>query len=332
MAMVMEDGSVEMEIDSFKRFNEVYDISSQELLGKGGFSSVVVGYHLYSGVAYAVKVTDTSRMNLKSISRLHYEFSIQRELNHENLVKTYAYFDEPPKNYIVMEYLKGGELFDRIVKKQYYNEADARRLCKILLCAVGHMHRHNIAHRDLKPENIFLLNEDDDTSIKIGDFGFAKRVAKPKSLSTSCGTLSYMAPELIRRQLYDERADIWSIGVILYILLGGYSPFNDQIPDKELAREIVSGKVIFHKEYWRGVSNEAIDLIRSLLTVDMDSRPNAKWALLHPWIASISDFHLSSRDLSGSLINLKSFNARRKLKGAMVCVLSAVNFKNKLKV
>jgi len=301
------------------------NIKCLQKLGKGGFSSVVVGNHLATGRKYAVKITNTSKMTMKSISRLRSEFDLQSGLDHKTIVKIYAFYDEPPTNFIIMEYIRGGELFDRIVQKQFYNEADARRVCKIILSSVAYMHANHIVHRDLKPENIFLLDKDDDTSIKIGDFGFAKRVEKPKSLTTGCGTLSYMAPELIRRQPYDERADIWSIGVILYILLGGYSPFDDSLPNPQLAKEVVAGKIVFHEEYWGAISDDAISLIRSLLTVDMDQRPNAKWALLQPWISSHGEEQLSTRDLSASLNNLRSFNAKRKLKGAIHAVHGAIH-------
>jgi len=311
-----------MQVD--KTFSDVYDIDKSKVLGKGGFSSVMVGKHKDTNVQFAVKVTNTSKMNLKALSRLRSEFDIQRALSHKNIVKTFNFFDEPPTNYIIMDYVQGGELFDRIVKKQFYNESDARKLSTILLSAVSHMHAHKITHRDLKPENILLLDENDDTSIKIADFGFAKKVLEPKSLTTGCGTLSYMAPELIKREPYDERADIWSIGVILYILLGGYSPFDDSLPNPQLAKAVVSGNIVFHKEYWGPISNEAQDLIKALLCVDMDSRPSAKWSLLQHWISQAQDSHLSSRDLSQSLGNLKSFNAKRKLKGGMLAVLGVV--------
>jgi len=321
---VTENGSIEMQIEDVeclgRRFSDVYDVGPRKditVLGKGGFSSVIVGKHKDTNVEFAVKITNTSKMKPKSAARLRSEFEIQRILSHKNIVKTYNYFDEPPTNFIVMEYVRGGELFSRIVKKTFYSECDARKVGHILLSAVAHMHAHKIAHRDLKPENILLLNEDDDTSIKIADFGFAKKVLKPKSLVSSCGTLSYMAPELICRKSYDERADIWSIGVILYILMGGYCPFDDSQPNEQLAREIVSGRVEFQDEYWGTVSNQAKSLILSMLTVDMDNRPSAKYALLQPWIAKLSDEHLSNRDLSGNLDKLKSFNARKKLKGAM---------------
>lgn len=322
----MADVVKELEQDAGKTFKDVFKRSDQ-VLGKGGFSSVVAGRHLTSGKEYAIKMTDTSKMNVKSIARLRSEFDLQSKLTHKTIVKVYGFFDEPPTNYIAMELLKGGELFDRIVHRTFYTESDARRLCTILLGAIAYLHANKIAHRDLKPENIFLLEKDDDTTIKIGDFGFAKRVEKPKSLTTGCGTLSYMAPELIRRQSYDERADMWSIGVILYILLAGYSPFNDSLPNTELAKEILSGKIVFHREYWSHVSKDAIHIIQALLSTDMDARPSAKWALLQPWIAVHTDENLSTTDLSDSLRQLKVFNAKRKMKGAMHAVHAAIAMK-----
>merc|ERR1712238_160378 len=114
---------------------------------------------------------------------------------------------------------------DRIVAKAYYNEKEARDTCMILIEAVGYMHKNNVAHRDLKPENLLLVSKSDDSEVKIADFGFAKKVYKESSLVTQCGTPGYVAPEILEGQKYDQRADMWSVGVILYILLGGYPPF-----------------------------------------------------------------------------------------------------------
>jgi len=161
---VTENGSIEMQIEDVeclgRRFSDVYDVGPRKditVLGKGGFSSVIVGKHKDTNVEFAVKITNTSKMKPKSAARLRSEFEIQRILSHKNIVKTYNYFDEPPTNFIVMEYVRGGELFSRIVKKTFYSECDARKVGHILLSAVAHMHAHKIAHRDLKPENILLL-------------------------------------------------------------------------------------------------------------------------------------------------------------------------------
>jgi len=222
--------------------------------------------------------------------------------------------------FLVMERMSGGELFDRVVEKAYYNEKEARDVCKILLEAVGYCHANNVAHRDLKPENLLLVSEHDDGRVKIADFGFAKRVTEPNSLSTQCGTPGYVAPEILEGHLYDEKADMWSIGVILYILLGGYPPFieNDQ---RKLFRKIRKGDYEFHDEYWNPVSTEAKNLIASLLTVKPSRRLSAHEALQNPWIMEDEEA-LAQKDLGTNLTEFKKFNAKRKFKAAVKSVMA----------
>jgi serine/threonine protein kinase len=228
--------------------------------------------------------------------------------------------------YLVMERMSGGELFDRIVAKAYYNEKEARDTCKIVLEAVCYCHDERVAHRDLKPENLLLVSEEDDSAVKIADFGFAKRVAEPNSLTTQCGTPGYVAPEILEGTPYDERADMWSVGVILYILLGGYPPFIEST-QRDLFRKIRKGDYEFHEEYWGTVSIEAKDLIRSLLKVDCCARLTAKEALRNQWIQG-DDAKLANRDLGANLDKLRNFNAKRKLRAAVSAVVAANKLKN----
>lgn len=222
--------------------------------------------------------------------------------------------------YLVLEHMSGGELFDRIVAKAYYNEKEARDVCKILLEAVAYCHSNNVAHRDLKPENLLLVSQSDDNKVKIADFGFAKRVLKPNSLSTQCGTPGYVAPEILQALPYDTKADMWSVGVILYILLGGYPPFieNNQ---RLLFRKIKKGQYEFHEEYWGSVSKEAKNLISSLLCLDPNTRLSAKEALKNKWILSDAAT-LEGKDLGANLAEFKKFNAKRKFKAAVKSVIA----------
>jgi serine/threonine protein kinase len=204
-------------------------------------------------------------------------------MEHSHIIRLYDFFTEPATYYLVMERMRGGELFDRIVAKAYYNEKEARDTCKIVLEAVGYCHKNHVAHRDLKPENLLLLSEDDDSAVKIADFGFAKKVYTHNSLKTQCGTPGYVAPEILEGTPYDERADMWSVGVILYILLGGYPPFIEST-QRDLFRKIRKGDYEFHEEYWGTVSTEAKELISSLLTVKCEDRLTASDAMENSWI------------------------------------------------
>lgn len=177
-----------------------------------------------------------------------------------------------------------------------------------------------MVHRDLKPENLLLVSEEDNADIKVADFGFA-REALGDGLRTQCGTPGYVAPEILRGQNYGKEVDIWSIGVITFILLGGYPPFHDE--NKALLyKKIKKGKVIFHPQYWDQVSDEAKDIIRRMLTLDVEQRITAKQALEHPWVRG-DDATLAARDLGKNLEQLKLFNARRKFKSAISTVILA---------
>ena len=230
----------------------------------------------------------------------------------------HAFYEESEYYYLVMEIMDGGELFDRIVQKSFYNEKEARDLVKILLEAINYMHERNIVHRDLKPENLLLASTTNDSDIRLADFGFAKRVSTP--LSTQCGTPGYVAPEILKGDKYGLSVDMWSIGVITYILLGGYPPFHDD-NQAVLYRKIKEGNFDFHPEYWDPVSKEAKNLIKSMLTVNIDDRLTAKDALNDPWI-NMSDSDLEAHDLNGTLDEIKKFNARKKLKGTIKAVMA----------
>jgi len=287
-----------------------------------------MGYHRSNrDKTYAVKCVNRKKLTEEDEAALLDEVSILTEMKHLHIIRLYDFFKESSTYYLVMEEMDGGELFDRIVAKAYYNEKEARDTCKILISAVGYMHKNNVAHRDLKPENLLLVSKNDDSQVKIADFGFAKKVYEENTLSTQCGTPGYVAPEILEGLKYDQRADMWSVGVILYILLGGYPPFIENT-QRELFRKIKRGDYEFHDEYWGTVSTEARDLISSLLTVDPKKRLDANEALMNPWIRGDAD-SLAKKGLDKNLESLKRFNAKRKFKAAVSTVV-AVNKLNSL--
>ena len=239
-------------------------------------------------------------------------------MKHNHIINLYDVFDEPSYYYLVTELMLGGELFDRIVTKTFYTEKEARDVCRILFDALGYCHSHAIAHRDLKPENLLLMSRNDDKNIKIADFGFAKKVTSSKCLLTQCGTPGYVAPEILHGVPYGVKADMWSLGVITYILLGGYPPFIEQ-NQRELFKKIKRGQYEFHVEYWGQISKEAKDLIAGLLTVDPDRRLSAEKALQNPWITG-SDEMLDGKDLGVNLEQFRRYNAKRKVRQAVLTV------------
>jgi len=203
------------------------------------------------------------------------------------------------------------------------------------------MHAANVVHRDLKPENLLLVSgrsifniyavlplrmftvtcftEEDDTSIKIADFGFAKRISDLQPQETACGTPGYVAPEILRGDAYGPEVDIWSMGVICYVLLAGYPPFYDE-DQKKLFKKIKEGRYYFHEDYWSNVSEDAMDLIRKMLCVNQTERWTATQLLSHPWITA-GDETLASKNLSQALVEMKRFNARRRFKSAADAII-----------
>jgi calcium/calmodulin-dependent protein kinase I len=322
------------DVASKRPFNDVYKLGKD--LGSGAFSVVKEVSHKETGKSYAIKVVTKAKLTPEDEQALKDEIDVLHELEHPNIIRLFDVFDEKQYYYLVTEKMMGGELFDRIVQKSYYNEKEARDVCRILFKALGYCHQHKIAHRDLKPENLLLLSADDDSNIKIADFGFAKKCLTPNSLNTQCGTPGYVAPEILEGTPYDTKADMWSLGVIVYILLGGYPPFIEQ-NQRELFRKIRNGQYKFHDEYWSQVSNEAKELIRSLLTVKPVDRKSADEILkTDKWITA-GDDKLAAQDLGANLEKFKKFNAKRKFKAAVNTVMATqkltslgVDFKNNL--
>ena len=291
-------------------------------LGEGAFSVVIEATDKTTGESYAVKVVTKSKLTKEDEIALKDEIAVLKELQHKHIIRLYDVFEENSYYYLITEQMKGGELFDRIVSKSFYNEKEARDVCRILFESIGYCHSKSVAHRDLKPENLLLRSETNDSDIKIADFGFAKKVLTPNSLTTQCGTPGYVAPEILEGTAYDTKSDMWSLGVIIYILLGGYPPFIEQ-NQRELFRKIRKGQYEFHEEYWGSVSDDAKNLISSLLTVDPAKRLTADEAMKHKWMTQ-SDEVLAGLDLGTNLGELRKYNAKRKFKAAVNAVSDSV--------
>ena len=290
-------------------------------LGEGAFSVVIEATKKGTDESFAVKVVTKSKLTKEDEIALKDEIQVLNTMKHRHIIRLYDVFEEKDFWYLVTEKMTGGELFDRIVSKSFYNEKEARDVCKILFEAIGYCHSKSVAHRDLKPENLLLQSEDNDSEIKIADFGFAKKCLTPNSLTTQCGTPGYVAPEILEGVAYDTKSDMWSLGVIVYIILGGYPPFIEQ-NQRELFRKIRRGQYEFHEEYWGSVSDDAKDLISSLLTVEPSKRLTAAESLKHKWmVADAKD--LEGQDLGTNLSELRKYNAKRKFKAAVHTVIMA---------
>lgn len=226
---------------------------------------------------------------------LENEVQVLQRLKHPNIVELAAVYEDKTHVYLVMELVTGGELFDRIVEKGSYTEQDASKLIRQVLEAVFFMHEKGVVHRDLKPENLLYYCPAEDSKIMISDFGLSKTEGSG-TMATACGTPGYVAPEVLAQKPYGKEVDIWSIGVIAYILLCGYPPFYDE-NDSELFRQILKAEYEFDSPYWDEISESAKDFIRNLMCKDADKRLTCKQALAHPWIcgntALDKDIHAS---------------------------------------
>jgi serine/threonine protein kinase len=306
-ALRVADAGTTVDLREPGSFFEHYELLDR--LGEGAYSLVYHTRHKATGLGAAVKICAKDRMSDADCVRLVEEVAIMARLSHPSILSLYSFFEDPKAFYLVMELCPGGELFERITTRPTYTEVEARDTIRTLASALAHMHSHGIAHRDLKPENILLSSADDNFAhIKLGDLGFAKRTPA-SGYTTSCGTPSYVAPEILRSEPYNQACDLWSLGVVLYILLCGYAPFSSP-NQSDLFKAIVSGRFYFDAPYWSKISSSAKDLIRKLLEVDIKKRYTAEEVLAHPWLHGT----VSTADLSTAQTAMRSFNeARRRI-------------------
>ncbi|CAM9615846.1 unnamed protein product, partial [Phaeothamnion confervicola] len=226
------------------------------------------------------------------------------------------FFEADDVYHLVMELVEGGELFDRVVARQNYSELEARECIRGMLAAIAYCHNVGVVHRDIKPENVLLASQDNDHDIKLADFGLAQAVSSSAVLLMQCGTPSYVAPEILKAQPYGKAVDVWSVGVVSFILLCGYPPFYASQTD-QLYAKIKRGKVRFDDVVWDSVSADAKDLLRGMMTVEPDDRLTAEKALCHRWFVDHDATELQLRDLGGALRQMRLFHARRKFKAAI---------------
>jgi len=285
------------------KITENYDI--KEEVGKGAFSVVKLAVNKKTGEKVAVKIINKTKASSEAdAKRLQTEVEILKKVKHPNIISLKDLYDTPEELYLVMELVTGGELFDKIVQKGQYSEKDASAMVKKILGAVDYLHHNNIAHRDLKPENL-LLRGNDDTDVMLSDFGLSK-ITGQSMMETACGTPYYVAPEVLSASGYDKEVDLWSVGVITYLLLCGFPPFyGESLP--EVFEQIMKAEFDFPDPYWTEISGDAKDFIQKLLIADSKKRLTAATALQHPWI---------QKGGTGKVLNVKdkltNFNITRK--------------------
>ncbi|XP_060782268.1 calcium/calmodulin-dependent protein kinase type II subunit gamma isoform X3 [Neoarius graeffei] len=305
-------------IPTSTRFTDEYQL--YEELGKGAFSVVRRCVKKSTGQEYAAKIINTKKLTARDHQKLEREARICRLLKHPNIVRLHDSISEEGFHYLVFDLVTGGELFEDIVAREYYSEADASHCINQILESVSHIHQHDIVHRDLKPENLLLASKMKGAAVKLADFGLAIEVqGDQQAWFGFAGTPGYLSPEVLRKDPYGKPVDIWACGVILYILLVGYPPFWDEDQHK-LYQQIKAGAYDFPSPEWDTVTPEAKNLINQMLTINPAKRITADQALKHPWVCQRSTV-ASMMHRQETVECLRKFNARRKLKGAILTTM-----------
>jgi len=309
------------------KINDYYRMETSPL-GRGSYGTVSKGICKATGVERAIKAIDIARIQDKS--RFEQEIKIQQTLDHANIVKLHEVIVDSHRYYLIMDLCTGGELFDRILDEvdkhdgeHAFSEAAAAVYMRQILGAMNYLHTRHVVHRDVKPENFLLQSKASDAEIKVIDFGLATRFPAEgkEALKTKAGTPFYVAPEVLAGR-YNEKCDIWSCGVIAYILLSGYPPFGGDTDD-EILQQVKRGTFAFPSPDWDHASPSAKDFISKMLTFDPRKRPSAEELLSHEWIQATNACAAYSGKVSKDLgSRLKKFRVSSKIKKAALSVIA----------
>ncbi|XP_014771973.1 calcium/calmodulin-dependent protein kinase type IV [Octopus bimaculoides] len=292
-------------------FVDRYEMGDE--LGRGASAIVYSCRNKKDNTQWAVKKI-TKRPHSRVVT---VEIKVLLGLSHPNVVRMKEVFETTTSLHLVLEYAIGGELFDRIVERGSYSEKDAANVFRQILTGIEYLHQNSIIHRDLKPENLLYCTKDEDSVLKIADFGLSKIMTTSTLSMSMCGTPSYCAPEVLQGSMYSFPADIWSAGVILFILLVGYEPFFAS-NDHKIYKRIIRIDWKFESPWWDDISSNSKDLISKILIRDANKRPNPTEALQHPWVTGEA---AKDENMVKTKQRLISFNGRRKLKAAAKAVI-----------
>lgn len=311
-------------VDRFRSSNRTHKVIKnsycfQETLGTGSFAVVKKAVRKKDGMVFAVKIIQKKKLSQEELETVDDEIEIMNKIKHKNIVGLYEFYESSKYIYMVLEFLSGGELFDRIIEKGQYSEKNAALLVRDVATALLYLHENNIVHRDLKPENLIYANDEENSPIKITDFGLSKYLRNEESMTTACGTPGYVAPEILKNEKYDNRVDAWSLGVIIYILLCGFPPFYSE-NTTILYTKIKSGQFDFPEPYWNDISDDAKNLIRKLLTVHPEDRYSISDILNDPWI---SQNKASDKPLNSNVKDrLMKYQTKKKLNNGVKMIMA----------
>lgn len=308
-------------LDNPGKITDFYNIDKKKL-GEGSYGAVSKCTNKATGVTRAVK--SISKTQMKNLERFKQEIAIMKICDHPNIVKLFESFEDHRNIYLVLELCTGGELFDRIIDAGHFTEVQAATVMQHMFRAIFYMHENKICHRDLKPENFLFTTKEsiDKSQLKVIDFGLACKFADGQVLTTKAGTPYYVAPQVLAGK-YDKSADLWSLGVIMYVVLCGYPPFYGET-DADVLAKVRLGNFSFNAADWKSVSEDAKNLIRLLLKMNPQDRCTAEQALGHVWVKEKAP-KSKNVDLKQSTLvdNLKGFRSQNRLKKAALHVIAS---------
>jgi len=312
-------GHAQFIIDYTGNIADHYDIEKKKL-GEGSYGSVCKAKNKSTGSIRAVKTI--SKAQMKNIERFKQEIAIMKLMDHPHIVKLYETFEDHRNIYLVMEICAGGELFDRIIESGHFTEVQAAILIQQIVRAIYYMHENHVCHRDLKPENFLFMTKDriEKNLLKVIDFGLSCKFEANSVLTTKAGTPYYVAPQVLAGK-YDQLSDLWSCGVIMYVMLCGYPPFFGET-DAEVLSKVRLGNFSFNAADWKNVSEDAKNLIRMLLKMNPRDRYTAEQALNHEWIKNKAPKASNVSLQSNFVDNLRGFRGQNKLKKAALHIIA----------
>ena len=293
----------------YTNLEDIYDV--KEELGSGKFGLVKLGINKKTGKKVAIKIMSKKEMKNEDLELVRSEIEILKICQHPNIIQLYDVFENVDYFYITMEHCGGGDLYDYLRKRHFkLSEAHACNLIHKISAAIFYLHSYGIAHRDLKPENILMTDSTEDADVRIVDFGLSKIIGPEEKCTEPYGTLTYVAPEILLECPYTKAVDLWSLGVMTYLMLTSKLPFDDANSEEEIARKVVESQPSYSIKRWEGISNEAKNFVQRLLERNVNKRMTIKEVLTHPWITKFCGKDMiEQRKMSNGINNFALYSS-----------------------